>query len=54
MVEGVETSKAIARLAAAHGVEMPIAEAVRCVLFEGLPPRAALAGLMQREVGAEA
>ena len=54
VVEGVDTSKAIARLAAAHGVEMPIAEAVRCVLFEGLPPRAALAGLMQREVGAEA
>ena len=54
VVEGVETSKAIARLAAAHGVEMPIAEAVRRVLFEGLPPRAALAGLMQREVGAEA
>lgn len=54
VVEGVETSKAIARLAAAHGVEMPIAEAVRQVLFEGLPPREALAGLMQREVGAEA
>lgn len=54
VVEGVETSKAIARLAAAHGVEMPIADAVRRVLFEGLSPREALAGLMQREVGAEA
>lgn len=54
VVEGVETSRAIARLAAAHGVEMPIAEAVRGVLFEGLLPRDALAGLMRREVGAEA
>lgn len=54
VVEGVETSKAIARLAAAHGVEMPIADAVRQVLFEGLAPREALAGLMRREVGAEA
>ena len=53
VVEGVETSKAICRLAASHGVEMPIAEAVRRVLFEGLAPREALAGLMQREVGAE-
>ncbi|MGA1392176.1 MAG: NAD(P)H-dependent glycerol-3-phosphate dehydrogenase [Phycisphaerales bacterium] len=53
VVEGVETSKAICRLAADRDVEMPIAEAVRRVLFEGLPPRDALAGLMQREVGVE-
>jgi len=53
VVEGVETSRAIRRLAADHDVEMPIAEAVHAVLFEGLSPRDALDGLMQREVGSE-
>lgn len=53
VVEGVETARAIRRLAAERGVEMPIAGAVHEVLFEGLSPRAALEGLMQRAVGAE-
>ncbi|MGA0285722.1 MAG: NAD(P)H-dependent glycerol-3-phosphate dehydrogenase [Phycisphaerales bacterium] len=54
VVEGVETARAIRRLAADRGVEMPIAEAVYAVLFESLDPRSALEGLMQRRVGAEA
>jgi glycerol-3-phosphate dehydrogenase (NAD(P)+) len=35
--EGVKTSRAVAELAAALGVDMPITEAVAGVLFEGLP-----------------
>lgn len=53
VVEGVETSKAICRLADERGVEMPISQAVRAVLFDGLSPQRALAELMRREVGAE-
>jgi glycerol-3-phosphate dehydrogenase (NAD(P)+) len=53
VVEGVETARAIRRLASDRGVEMPIAEAVHAVLFEGLSPNAALEGLMRRDVGSE-
>jgi len=35
-------------LAATHGVEMPIAERVRAVVFDHQPPMAAVAELMSR------
>ena len=35
-------------LAQAHGVEMPIADQVRAVVFDHLPPMAAVAELMSR------
>ena len=35
-------------LAADHGVEMPIAEQVRAVVFDHQPPMAAVAELMSR------
>jgi glycerol-3-phosphate dehydrogenase (NAD(P)+) len=48
IVEGVETTGPALRLAAAHGVEMPIAAAVHQVLFEGVEPVDAVASLMTR------
>ncbi len=48
VVEGVRTTVAAYRLAARHSVSMPITEQIYRVLFEGLPPRAAVANLMTR------
>src|SRR5687768_10389407 len=48
VAEGVATVTGALELAAAHGVEMPIAEQVRAVVFEQLPPMAAVAELMSR------
>ncbi len=49
VIEGVQTTRALAALAARSAVEMPIAAAVHAVLFEGLQPAEALASLMARE-----
>jgi glycerol-3-phosphate dehydrogenase (NAD(P)+) len=48
VAEGVHTAPVAARLAARHGVEMPIVSEVCAVLFEGKPIEAALASLMRR------
>ncbi|MDQ4036273.1 MAG: NAD(P)-dependent glycerol-3-phosphate dehydrogenase [Chloroflexota bacterium] len=48
VAEGVTTVAGALELAAAHGVEMPIAEQVRGVIFEQRPPLAAVAELMAR------
>ena len=48
VAEGVATLSGALELAAAHGVEMPIAEQVRAVVFEQRPPLAAVAELMAR------
>ncbi len=48
VAEGVATVTGALELAAAHGVEMPIAEQVRAVVFEQRPPMAAVAELMSR------
>ena len=48
VVEGAATVSGALELAAAHGVEMPIAEQVRSVVFEQQPPLAAVAALMAR------
>ena len=53
VVEGVPTVESAVRLAAAHGVEMPIAAAVHAVLFDGLAPADAVQRLMTREPKAE-
>lgn len=50
VAEGVDTCRAVIRLAAKHAVDMPICRAVASVLFEGQPPRAAVQRLMQREL----
>jgi glycerol-3-phosphate dehydrogenase (NAD(P)+) len=48
VAEGVSTVTGALELAAAHGVELPIAEQVRAVVLEGRPPLAAVAELMSR------
>jgi len=49
VAEGVRTTRAARELAAAHGVEMPIVEAVYSVLYDNVDPTEALARLMARE-----
>jgi len=49
VAEGVRCAQAVADLAAAHGVEMPITRAVCAVLFEGLAVSDAVARLLQRD-----
>ena len=48
VAEGVATLSGALALAAEHGVEMPIAEQVRAVVFDGQAPMAAVAELMGR------
>jgi glycerol-3-phosphate dehydrogenase (NAD(P)+) len=49
VAEGVRTTRAAVDLAARHGVEMPISEAVYSILYEEVEPQVALARLMARE-----
>jgi glycerol-3-phosphate dehydrogenase (NAD(P)+) len=53
VAEGVRTCLAMPRLAAAAGVEAPIADAVVAVLYEGVPPRDAVDSLMTRALKSE-
>jgi glycerol-3-phosphate dehydrogenase (NAD(P)+) len=53
VAEGVPTTRAVHDLARRQGVEMPIADAVYSVLFEGKPVREAIVGLMTREPRSE-
>ncbi|HUX67068.1 MAG TPA: NAD(P)H-dependent glycerol-3-phosphate dehydrogenase [Terriglobales bacterium] len=53
VAEGVRTTAAAARLAERRGVEMPILRQMHRVLFEGQPPRHAVAELMQRSLKPE-
>jgi glycerol-3-phosphate dehydrogenase (NAD(P)+) len=48
VAEGVATVPGALALAAVHGVELPIAEQVHAVVYENLPPMAAVADLMGR------
>jgi glycerol-3-phosphate dehydrogenase (NAD(P)+) len=53
VAEGIKNSLAVARLARKRGVEMPITEQMVEILYEGKPPKQALAELMRRELKAE-
>jgi len=53
IAEGVPTTRAAVELAHQAGVEMPIAQQMYAVLFEGKDPRQAVLDLMQREPKAE-
>jgi glycerol-3-phosphate dehydrogenase (NAD(P)+) len=53
VAEGVKTATAAHDLAGRAGVEMPITERVRAVLFEGENPRDAVAALMERHAKPE-
>ena len=48
VAEGVATVAGALELAVEHGVELPIAEQVRAVVFDHRPPMAAVAELMSR------
>ena len=50
VAEGVTTVQTARELALQHGVELPIADQLYQVLFEGKAPQLAIAELMQREV----
>jgi glycerol-3-phosphate dehydrogenase (NAD(P)+) len=53
VAEGVPTTKAALQLAARAGVEMPIAEQLARVLFEGMPVQDGVEALIQRAPKAE-
>ncbi|MBF0427060.1 MAG: NAD(P)-dependent glycerol-3-phosphate dehydrogenase [Magnetococcales bacterium] len=53
VAEGVRTARAVWRLAARHGVEMPITAAVHAILYEEKSPRAVVEELMGRQLKAE-
>lgn len=53
VVEGVNTALAASRLAARHGVDMPITRQVAAVLFDGASPRESIQVLMERTLKAE-
>jgi glycerol-3-phosphate dehydrogenase (NAD(P)+) len=53
VVEGLRNTREAALLARRAGVEMPIVEQVRQVLFEGLPADAAVRSLLSRRIRSE-
>jgi glycerol-3-phosphate dehydrogenase (NAD(P)+) len=53
VAEGATTSRAAADLARRTGAEMPIADEVRAVLFDGKAPADSVRDLMERELKAE-
>lgn len=53
VAEGVRCAQAVAALADAHGIDMPITRAVCAVLFENLAVGDAVAQLLQRDARAE-
>jgi glycerol-3-phosphate dehydrogenase (NAD(P)+) len=53
VAEGVYTARAARELGRRHGVELPIAEQVCALLFEGLRPREAMQALMTRDLKSE-
>ena len=53
VAEGVRTATSAGALAARAGVEMPIVEQVRRVLYDGISPREAIADLMTRRLRSE-
>lgn len=53
VAEGANTAVAAVRLGARHGVELPIAEQVAAILFDGKPPRDAIAAVMERTLKPE-
>lgn len=53
VVEGVFAAREVRRLAAHHGIEMPIVDSIYQVLFEGVGARDVVASLLERERKAE-
>jgi glycerol-3-phosphate dehydrogenase (NAD(P)+) len=53
IAEGIRTTKSTVQLAHRLGIEMPIAEKMYAVLYEGLRPQTALTDLMERKLKEE-
>ena len=53
VAEGVDTTVAALEMASSLGVEMPIAETTRRVLFDGVEPEVAVRELLTRSPKAE-
>ncbi len=53
IVEGVETVKAVKKMAQKYRAEMPIVDAVYATLFENMPPHTAVRNLMGRDLKSE-
>ena len=53
VAEGIKSSRPVVELAYRHGLEMPIAEQVVAVLYEGKAPAATIASLMHRSAKPE-
>src|SRR5512140_877897 len=53
VAEGVRTAKSVHDLSRKLGVDMPLHEAIYRILYEDLPPRAALQSLTSRELKSE-
>jgi len=53
VAEGIKSSRPVVELAHRHGLEMPIAEQVVAVLYEGKQPAATIASLMHRSAKSE-
>jgi glycerol-3-phosphate dehydrogenase (NAD(P)+) len=53
IAEGVKTTKSTVQLAQRLGIEMPIAERMYAVLYEGLRPQEAITDLMERKLKEE-
>lgn len=53
VAEGVRCAQAVRALAAEHGVDMPIVNAVAGVLFDGVSPRDMVAKILSRDPRAE-
>ena len=53
VAEGVRTAKSVHELAQKMGVEMPLHQAIYRILYEDLPPKAALQSLTSRELKSE-
>lgn len=53
VVEGVKAAEAVNEVAEQLGIEMPISHQIYRILYEGAPPREAVAALMTRELKPE-
>ena len=53
VAEGVRTAKSVHDLAQKLGVDVPLHEAIYRILYEDLPPKAALQSLTSRELKSE-
>lgn len=53
VAEGVHTARAVLQLSRKFNVDMPITEAICCILHDGMPAKAAVEALLNREPKAE-